>query len=123
MFATELRVAAMLRFLSLVFPLLLSGAATASEQVDICAVYSNSGKSYHVTATAIRGSELNQATHSFNYNAFGNYIVIFWAENQASVIEMNGFGSVPGIMQQNGTDQEGRSWDISRYSPMYCAFQ
>jgi hypothetical protein len=103
--------------------LLLSGSASASEQVDICAVYSNSGSSYHVGATAISGSELNAATHSFNYNSLGHYIVIFWAQNQATVIEMNSITGMPGPIQESGTDQEGRSWEISAYSPIYCPFQ
>jgi hypothetical protein len=103
--------------------LLLSGSASASEQVDICAVYSNTGRSYHVTAIAISGSELNGATHTFNYNSLGHYIVIFWSQDQASVIEMSGISTMPSVIQQNGTDQEGRSWEISTYSPIYCPFQ
>jgi YD repeat-containing protein len=98
-------------------------AARASEQVDICAIYSNSGSSYHVTATAISGSELNAATHSFDYNSFGHYIVIFWAQGQATVIEMNSITGMPGPIQESSTDQEGRSWEISRYSPIFCGFQ
>lgn len=103
--------------------LLLSGSASASEQVDICAVYSNTGSLYHVTATAISGSELNQATNTFNYNVFGHYIVIFWAQDQATVIEMSGISGTPSFIQESGTDQQGRSWEISAYSPMFCAFQ
>jgi YD repeat-containing protein len=111
----------MLRSASAGAVLLLSGTVSASERVDICAVYSNTGSTYHVTAIAIAGSELNQATHSFNYNSLGHYIVIFWAQDQATVIEMSGFPGRPSFFQQSGT--EGRSWEISAYSPMNCAFQ
>lgn len=65
------------------------------------------GRSAHST-----GSELNQATHSFNYNSLGHYVVIFWAQNQASVIEMNSITGRPGPIQQSGRDQEGRPWEI-----------
>jgi hypothetical protein len=45
------------------------------------------GKTYHVTATTTTGSELNQATHSHNYNSLSRYVVIFWAQDKASVFD------------------------------------
>jgi hypothetical protein len=63
--------------------------ALANEQVDICAQYNATQRSYHVTANWVRGDELNAATHSLDYNPLSQYIVIFWAQNQASVIEMD----------------------------------
>jgi hypothetical protein len=103
--------------------LLSPGSASASEQVDICAVYSNTGKSYHVPATAISGSELNQRTQSFNYNSLGHYVVIFWSQGEATVIEMSGITGIPSSFQESGTDQEGRLWQISAYSSFVCGFQ
>ncbi len=67
--------------------LITTGLARAEERVDICAEYSATGKTYHVTANSVAGSELNQAAHSFDYNSLSQYIVIFWAQNQASVID------------------------------------
>jgi hypothetical protein len=94
--------------------------AIAEERVDICAQYSATGASYHVNAISTTGTELNQATHSFNYNTLSHYIVIFWAQNQATVIEMAGIFSSPTYIQSSGTDQEGRSWEITAYSPVSC---
>lgn len=94
--------------------------AVAAEQVDICAQYTSTGKSYHVTATSETGAELNQATQTFNYNSFGQYIVIFWTQNQASVIEMLGVFGGPTYIPNSGTDQEGRTWQISAYTPVIC---
>ena len=94
--------------------------ARANERVDICAEYSNTGKSYHVNAISTTGSELNQATNSFNYNMLSHYIVIFWGPGQASVIEMAGVFYGPMYIASEGTDQEGRSWEISAYSPISC---
>ncbi len=91
----------------------------ASERVDVCAQYTNSGQNYHVTAISTYGSELNGATHSFNYNSLSRYIVIFWAQNQASVIDMGPIFS-PSYIGSPGTDQEGRPWSISAYSPVMC---
>jgi hypothetical protein len=96
-----------------------SPVAIASDQVDICAQYVDTGKAYHVTAISTYGTELNGATHSFNYNSLSRYIVIFWAQNQASVIDMGPIFS-PSYIGSTGTDQEGRSWDISAYSPATC---
>src|SRR6516164_1559992 len=45
------------------------------------------GKTHHVTAVTTSGSKLNQATHSHNYNSLSRYVVIFWAQDQASVID------------------------------------
>jgi hypothetical protein len=44
-------------------------------------------KTHHVTAITTTGSKLNQATHSHNYNSLSRYVVIFWAQDKASVID------------------------------------
>ena len=99
----------------------VSGLVTqtvAGERVDICAQYTATGKSYHVSAISTTGSELNEATRSDNYNSLAHFIVIFWAPDQASVIEIDGSGPSP--YGSAGIDQEGRSWQISSYSPWVC---
>jgi hypothetical protein len=40
----------------------------ASDQVNICAQFSATGQSYHVTAISTNGSELNETTDSLKYN-------------------------------------------------------
>jgi hypothetical protein len=90
----------------------------AGERVDICAQYTATGKSYHVFGISMTGSELNQATRSLDYNALAHFIVIFWAPDQASVIEIDGIFSGPSPFGSAGIDQEGRSWKISSYSPL-----
>jgi hypothetical protein len=97
-----------------------SSPAMASEQLDICATYTNTERSYHVQATKRTGAELNSATNSFSYNTFSTYIVIFWAQNQASVIQMDGFVTFPSVFPMSGSDQEGRPWQIVQYSPWNC---
>jgi hypothetical protein len=96
-------------------------SALAGDRIDVCATYMNSGKSYHVQAISTTGSELNSATHTFDYQSWSKYVVIFWAENQATVIEMGyGYYGIPGIYGSDGTDQENRPWSISSYSPYKC---
>jgi hypothetical protein len=102
------------------FLLILVTQTVAGERVDICAQYTATGKSYHVSAISTTGSELNQATRSLNYNALAHFIVIFWAPEQASVIEMDDIFFGPSPYGSAGTDQEGRSWQISSYSPLVC---
>ncbi|WP_108472861.1 hypothetical protein [Rhodanobacter thiooxydans] len=101
--------------LSLVALPLLAGTVHASERATVCAKYAvNYGWSsgYKVEATIARGNELNQSTHTLNYNGLSTYVVIFWAQDQASVIEM----SFPylGPVEQEGTDQEGKRWTVAK---------
>jgi hypothetical protein len=53
----------------------------------VAAIASDTRKTHHVTAITTTGSELNQATHSHNYNSLSRYVVIFWAQDKASVID------------------------------------
>jgi hypothetical protein len=55
--------------------------------VPVAAIAIDAGKTHHVTAITTTGSELNQATHSHNYNFLSRYVVIFWAQDRASVID------------------------------------
>ncbi|MFK2905673.1 hypothetical protein ISP17_17070 [Dyella ginsengisoli] len=94
---------------------LLAGSAGASERATVCAKYAvNYGWSsgYKVEATIVNGSELNQSTHTLNYNGLATYVVIFWSQGQASLIEM----SFPylGPVAEDGTDQEGRKWQVAK---------
>jgi hypothetical protein len=103
------------------FASFVSTPAVASERVEICAQYTATQHSYHVNAISVRGSELNSETHSFNYNSLSYYIVIFWAQDQASVIEMNSpFFGQPTPFGADGSDQQGRAWQISSYAPYVC---
>lgn len=64
--------------------------------------------------TLAKGSELNQATSSFNYQSFDTYVVIFWDKDVASVIQMKSpFISFTG---ETGYDQQGREWQIEKGS-------
>lgn len=106
------RAATILRALGII--LFSISVAQASERVTVCAKYETQlgwSKAYQVQATVATGSELNQATHTFGYTAYAKYVVIFWAENEASVIELDlPFLSVVG---QTGKDQRGRRWQVS----------
>lgn len=90
--------------------------ARGAERVQVCAT-EGQGKSYKVQATLTTGQELNSATHSFDYNGFSKYVVIFWQDNQASVIEMD----YPGLSSYgvDGKDQQGRHWSVSS-NTAYC---
>jgi hypothetical protein len=102
------------------FLIFIATVARANERVEICAEYTDTGRRYHVTAIATSGIELDLATQSHDYNVRARYIVIFWAQDQASVIEMGTGFIAPSHFAHSGTDQEGRSWEISWYSPAKC---
>ena len=100
--------------------LLASSLAFASEHAIVCAKYeSQSGWSegYKVEATIAKGSELNRVTRSFDYQSFSTYVVIFWHQGGASMIEMDS----PDLTAngQEGKDQNGMKWEISRTSLCY----
>ena len=87
--------------------------AFSEEEMTVCVKQGN-GQAYKVEATFTTGGELNAATHSSNYVSFRKYIVIFWKQNQASIIEMD-FPYVS-VLGTSGTDQQGRSWEVSTSS-------
>ncbi len=66
------------------------------------------------------GEELNEVTHTFNYQAFSGYAVIFFSQNQAAVIKSSQViicgtefeTSCLSIFNFKGKDQGGREWEI-----------
>lgn len=85
-------------------------------------------KWYSVDVNFLTGTELNRATASFRYNGFKNYAVIFWGDEQVSVILLNSpilfcaleFTSncLPILGRMKGPDQEGRQWEVC--TAMFC---
>ena len=56
---------------------------------------------------------MNKATKSYKYDGFSKYVVIFWSNEQASIIEMDSsFGDFS--FETSGKDQDGRPWTIKR---------
>lgn len=92
---------------------LAAASAQAAERAVVCAKEGN-GQSYRIEATVITGQELNSATRSINYTPYSKYVVIFWQQNQASVIELD----LPylGVFDADGKDQQGRRWKVSTNS-------
>lgn len=108
------------RFLLVALILVTPIIGAASELVTVCAKYKTNyswSNGYKIEATVMKGSELNQATSSFDYTSSSTYVVIFWDEDQASIIEMD----LPylGPVGQNGEDQQGRKWEIAKTSICY----
>ncbi len=105
--------------IGLVAGLLISTSAFAYEVLDVCATYSNTGKSYKVQGQIYKGGELNQRTSSFDYSAFSTYVVIFWSEGQASIIELDFFFGGLSPLGSSGKDQRGYEWEIKE-GHTYC---
>ena len=109
----------MVRLAILLTLLAASSLLHASERVQVCAKYRASygwSDGYKVTATKIKGGELNRATQSWDYDGFATYIVIFWDSDQASIIKMDW----PNLsaMGTEGEDKRGVRWEVSTSS--YC---
>ncbi|MFO1349122.1 MAG: hypothetical protein U1F12_11150 [Pseudomonadales bacterium] len=104
----------MKRFVLLAILIISAFNASAGQRVEICATYMQKygwSKIYTVEANLMLGNELNVATQTFDYQPYSKYVVIFWAQGQASIIELsmpylNAFPSV-------GEDQQGRTWKVA----------
>ena len=72
----------------IIFLIFLSFNAFAYEVLDICATYKNSGNKYKVEGNIYKGTELNKRTNSYKYNSWSTYVVIFWSNDQASIIKL-----------------------------------
>lgn len=85
-------------------------------------------KWYTVDVNFLTGLELNTATSSFRYNAFKSYAVVFWGNDQASVILINSpimFCSgeftnscLPIFGRMKGTDQQNTEWEVC--TALFC---
>ena len=85
---------------------------------------------YQVQCIYITGAELNSATTTFKYQVFDTYAVVFWKQNEASVIRLKGL-FVCGMEASNqcasmtympitGTDQQGRTWKVCAPTLLAC---
>ncbi len=105
----------MKKFISTVFLLILFPVnALGLEVLDICATYLNTGKSYKVEGQIYKGTELNQATKTWDYDSWATYVVIFWAKGQASIIELDYYFGDIASFGNNGSDQRGYRWEIKK---------
>jgi hypothetical protein len=111
--------------LTTVFSLTLSVNAEAKcRRVAIVKYQQQYGwsKKYEVEATFMTGYELNQATGTFDYDSYSVYSIIFWGEDQASVIKIKSYllcGTEVtcncidnSLYDLQGYDQDGDKWNI-----------
>lgn len=87
--------------------------ASSYETLEICATYTNTGSAYKVRANVMKGSELNKLTKTYNYTSYNKYAVIFWADDQATVIELPSYCSFSSF-GCDGKDQRGYPWKVKR---------
>lgn len=77
---------------------------------------------YTVDVVFMSGSELNRATSTFDYETFSVYAIVFWDDDEASVIKISSFTACGLEVKQNcisnliynleGEDQQGRAWEV-----------
>jgi len=79
-------------------------------------------RKYTVEVSFMSGYELNQVTSSFNYDGYAKYAIIFWQQNQATVIKLSSM-LICGmeitcdcientLMDLQGYDQDGDKWNL-----------
>ena len=87
----------------------------------VCVKYqTDSGwsKGYQVNGTVIKGSDLNSRTGTYDYSPYSTYVVVFWDEGQASILELAYSSNSISAYGQTATDQRGRLWQVSKTA--YC---
>lgn len=102
-------------------PIEIEGKCRRTAKVKYQAEYGWS-KLYTVEVIFMTGYELNTSTRTFNYSAYSIYAIIFWAQNEATVIKLNTIllcGSEVdcdcidnSIVDLQGYDQDGDKWNI-----------
>lgn len=103
--------------LTLLLALMASLPAIGKERARLCAKYRTSNgwsQAYKIDGTIIKGYELNQATGTFNYQGLDTYVVIFWDQGEASIIQME--SPFVTYVDEIGYDQQGRAWQIHKGS-------
>lgn len=83
---------------------------------------------YTVDVTFMSGTELNRATKTFDYDGFSTYAIIFWDQDEATVIKISSYTGCGTEVKQSciinklsnleGEDQQGRGWEICTTN--YC---
>lgn len=97
------------------------GSQSSASSETVCVKYETEygwSKGYQVTGTVIKGTELNSRTGTYNYSPYSTYVVVFWDEDQASILELDFYSGSISTYGQSATDQRGRSWQVSQTS--YC---
>lgn len=96
---------------------LFANTANAYEVMQICAKPLEADKGYKVEAIIAYGTELNSAWNTSSLRASSKYVVIYWADSQVSVIELD-HGIGPGLMAIKGSDRRGYRWEVS--TSVFC---
>lgn len=102
---------------------LVAANAKGAESVTVCARYAvqyGYSKGYVVDATLTSGRELDASTGTLSYDALSTYVVIFWSQDQASIIRLD--WNTLSVLPVNGIDQRGRAWQVSRMDPGAVCF-
>ena len=72
----------------LFLPYLSFGQCTRNAQIQYKHADGSWSKKYLVEVNFIGGPELNQATQTNNYYVYGVYAVVFWSQEQVTVIDI-----------------------------------
>lgn len=92
------------------------------EKQTACLQYENKGywsKKYKITGLVYSGSELYGILPYHNIDILKYYFVVFWNNNEASIIKINNLYTGGEILyNMNGIDQNGIEWKLS--SQYFC---
>jgi len=93
----------------------------SGEDAKVCVKYQTQygwSKGYSVQGTIIKGSDLNRATGTYKYKYASTYVVVFWDQDEASILELQNFIGTLTSVQVNAKDQQNRYWKVAKTD--YC---
>lgn len=97
------------------FIILFSINLHAVEKDIVCIKYQTQNgwsQAYEVEGTILKGFDLNRLTMSNSYTPLSTYVVVFWDNNQATIIESD--ASMITLLESSGKDQKGVMWKVKK---------
>ena len=104
--------------ISCLFLFLFTSFASAIDVYEqIMVRYTSTGACYKVDVHVYSGRELNDAIGSMDYRPLSSYAVVFWSQDEVSIIKLNSYLGSLTAFGHKGVDQDGREYMIHNASP------
>lgn len=96
----------------------ITTSAIAADREAVCVKYEMEhgwSKGYAVEGVVISGVDLNAKVGSISrFKSYSTYVVIFWDQGQATILELSAFSMGVPIFESQVRDQDGRLWKVKQ---------
>jgi hypothetical protein len=97
---------------------------TNGESPNACLINDASGQEFSADVEFVTGEQLNEATLSYDFRPYSQYVVVIGRRGSTMIIEMD----VPTqnddlpVFYETGLDQSSQVWQVSQYNNARCRF-